>query len=67
MDIAAVSSALSAVSAYGAYSTNSVAQAVSIEMLDMTLESNETMNTQLVNLMEQSVTPHLGGSIDIRL
>ena len=67
MDISAVSSALSAVSSYGAYETGSVAQAVSIEMLDMTLESNETMNAQLVNLMEQSVTPHLGGNIDIRL
>ncbi|MGN1156321.1 MAG: YjfB family protein [Agathobacter sp.] len=67
MDITAVSSALSALSAYGPYATGSVDQAVSIEMLDQTMEMNEAMNTQLVQMMEQSVTPHLGGNIDIRM
>ena len=67
MDIAAVSSALSAVSSYGTSSIGSVAQAVSVEMLDQTMEMNEAMNSQLISLMEQSVTPHLGGNIDIRL
>ena len=67
MDITAISSALSALSAYGPYATRSVGQAVSIEMLDQTMEMNEAMNTQLVQMMEQSVTPHLGGNIDIRM
>lgn len=67
MEIAAVSSALSAVSAYGPYSTGSLAQAVSIEMLDQTMEMNEAMNSQLISLMEQSVNPNLGGNIDIRI
>ena len=67
MDIAAVSSALSAVGSYGVYETGSVAQAVSVEMLDQTMEMSEAMNAQLISLMEQSVTPHLGGNIDIRL
>ena len=67
MDIAAVSSALSAVNSYAPTSIGSVAQAVSVEMLDQTMEMNEAMNSQLVSLMEQSVTPHLGGNIDLRV
>lgn len=67
MDIAAVSSALSVVNSYGVYATGSLAQTVSVEMLDQTMEMNEAMNSQLIQLMEQSVTPHLGGNIDIRV
>ena len=67
MEIAAVSSALSAVQSYGSYSTGSLAQAVSIKMLDQTMEMNESMNSQLISMMEQSVTPHLGGNIDLRV
>lgn len=67
MDIAAVSSALSAVQSYGSYSTGSLAQAVSIKMLDNTMEMNEAMNSQLISMMEQSVTPNLGGNVDIRI
>ena len=67
MDIAAVSSALSAVQSYGAYSTGSLAQAVSIKMLDNTMEMSEAMNAQLVSMMEQSVNPNVGGNIDLRI
>lgn len=67
MEISAVSSALSAVSSYGPSSMGSVAQAVSVEMLDQAMELSEAVNSQLISLMEQSVTPHLGGNIDIRL
>ena len=67
MDIAAVSSALSAVQSYGSYSTGSLAQAVSLKMLDNTMEMSEAMNTQLVSMMEQSVNPNVGGNIDIRI
>ena len=67
MDIVAVSSALSAVQSYGSYSTGSLAQAVSIKMLDNTMEMNETMNAQLVSMMEQSVAPNLGANVDIRI
>ena len=67
MDIAAVSSALSAVTSYGPNATGSLAQAVSVEMLDQTMEMNEAMNSQLIRLMEQSVTPHLGGNLDIKI
>ena len=67
MDIAAVSSALSAVQSYGPYATGGLSQAVSIKMLDNTMELNEAMNTQLVSMMEQSVNPNLGGNIDVRI
>ena len=62
MDITNVSSALSAVNTA---SIGSLAQTVSIKMLDQTMELSEAMNHQLVSLMEQSVTPHLGGNLDI--
>lgn len=67
MDIAAVSSALSAVNSYAPTSIGSVAQVVSVEMLDQAMDMNEAMNAQLISLMEQSVTPNLGGNIDIRI
>lgn len=64
MDIVAVSSALSAVSVA---TTGSLAEFVGVKMLDQAMELNEAMNAQLVSAMEQSVTPHLGGNIDIRI
>jgi len=64
MDITAVSSALSAVSSSSA---GTLAEAVSVKMLDQAMEMNEAMNSQLITLMEQSVTPHLGGNIDVRI
>lgn len=67
MDIAAVSSALSAVGSYGISSIGSVPQAVSVEMLDNAMETNEAMSSQMIKMMEQSVTPNLGGNIDIRV
>lgn len=67
MDIAAVSSALSALQSYGPYATGGLSQAVSIKMLDNTMEMSEAMNAQLVSMMEQSVNPNLGANIDIRV
>lgn len=64
MDIAAVSSALSAVSTS---TTGSLMEYVSVQMLDQAMDLNETMNAQMIRAMEQSVTPHLGGNIDIHV
>lgn len=64
MDIAAVSSALSAVSVA---TTGSLAEFVGVKMLNQAMELNEAMNAQLVSAMEQSVNPHIGGNIDIRV
>jgi hypothetical protein len=62
MDIMNVSSALSAVQL--ADSTSSVTGAVSMKMLDNALDMNQTMNDSMVKMMENSVTPYLGGNID---
>ena len=67
MDISVVSSALSALTSYGPYVTGSLGQAVSIKMLDQTMEMTEAMNAQLVQMMEQSVTPHIGGNLDLKI
>jgi len=67
MEIAAVSSALSALSAYGPFATGTLGEAISIKMLDQTMEMSEAMNAQLVQAMEQSVTPNLGANIDVRI
>ena len=67
MEITAISSALHAVNSYAPSATGSVAQTVSVEMLDQAMEMNESMNSQLISLMENSVTPHIGGNIDLRV
>ena len=70
MDIANVSSALSAVSSYNigtSTSPVSLPEVVSVAMLDMTMELNEQLNASMIKMMEQSVTPHLGANIDIRI
>ncbi len=66
MEMSNVSSALSALSAYGSASSvnGSLANAVSISMLKDSMELNETLNTQMVKMMEASVTPYLGSNID---
>lgn len=65
MDIANVSSALNAVSSYGISSTGSLSETVSVAVLDMTMDLNEQLNTQMVQALEHSVTPHLGSNIDM--
>ena len=68
MDLANVSSALSTLSAYDASSSvsqGSLAYAVGTAALDNQLEMNEELNASMIRMMEQSVTPHLGGNIDV--
>lgn len=68
MDLANVSSALSTLSAYDAASSvsqGSLAYAVGTAVLDNQLEMNEELNASMIKMMEQSVTPHLGGNIDV--
>lgn len=68
MDFSNVSSALSTLNAYDASSSvsqASLAYAVGTTMLDKQLEMNETLNASMIRMMEQSVTPHLGGNIDV--
>ena len=70
MDIASVGFALNTVSSYNiGTSTSAVTlpEMVSVAMLDKTMELNEQLNTQMVQALEHSVTPHLGNNIDLRI
>ncbi len=40
---------------------------VSVAMMKKTLDLQEVVGSQLVQMMEQSVNPALGGTIDIRV
>ncbi len=64
MEIAAVNSALSAVSSA---TPGTYVQAASMEMLNNTLELNDTLAQSTIKMMENSVTPYLGGSIDVSI
>jgi hypothetical protein len=58
MDIAALSAGISQMK---------MAQAVSIKVAKLSMDSAETMATEMVKALEQSVQPHKGGNIDLRL
>lgn len=62
MDIANISSALSAVNASD---PGSLASAVSLKMLDNSLDTNAALSENLTKMMENSVYPNLGGNIDV--
>lgn len=68
MDIANMNAALDTLSAYDAGSSvspSSLAYAVGTEVLSQTLALNETLGTAMVQMMEHSVNPQLGGNIDV--
>ena len=70
MDIANVSSALNTVSSHNigtSVSAVSLPEVVSVAVLDMTMELNEQLNASMIKMMEQSVSPHLGANIDVRI
>lgn len=63
MDIAGVGTALSAVSA--APSAGSIQSVASMKMLDNTLEMNDQLNQSMIQMMERSVNPNVGGNFDM--
>ena len=68
MDIANVSSALNTVSSYDigtSVSGVSLQEYVGVAMLDKTMELNEQLNASMIQALERSVTPHLGGNSDL--
>ncbi len=68
MDITGVSSALNTLSSYSIGSSSGVSslpEMVSVAMLDKTMELNKQLNTEMIQALEHSVTPHLGGNIDL--
>lgn len=58
MDIAALSMGLSQMR---------IAQEASMSVMKMAMETAELETEDLTKMMEQSVVPHLGGSIDLSL
>ena len=61
MNIANVGSALSAINVSD---PASLMESVGIRMLDKALDTNASMNDSMIRMMENSVTPYLGGNID---
>lgn len=57
MDIAALSTGMS---------QTSLAQAASVKVLSMAKDHTSEQGQALVQMMEKSVQPHLGGQLDIR-
>ena len=61
MNIGNVSSALSAINAS---EPSSLMESVGVKMLDKSLDASVSMNDSMIRMMENSVTPYLGGNID---
>lgn len=47
--------------------TSPTSEAVGIAMLSKQLEMSDTMNTQMIRAMEQSVNPSVGSNFDMRV
>jgi len=58
LDIAALSSGLSNIQ---------VSQEASVSVMKMAMDTATMQSNELTKMMEQSVTPHLGASVDISL
>lgn len=57
MDIGALSMALSQMN---------VRQEANVSLMKKTLNQSETNSAQVVKMLEQSVQPHLGSSVDLK-
>lgn len=47
--------------------TSSTGEAIGLAMLDKQLEMTDTMNSQMIRAMEQSVNPSVGSNFDMRV
>lgn len=68
MDFSNIDLALSTLTAYDAassVSSASLAYAVGTEILSQSLDMTQEMGASMIQMMERSVTPELGGNIDI--
>ena len=54
-------------SAYQAQTLTSIKQALNVSMLQKVMNQDAASMDQLMKTMEQSVTPHLGQSIDMKI
>ena len=62
MNIGNVSSALRAINPSD---PSSLMESVGVKMLDKSLDASVSMNDSMIRMMENSVTPYLGGNIDV--
>lgn len=62
MNIGNVNSALSAINTS---EPSFLMESVGMKMLDKTLDTSASMNDSIIRMMENSVTPYLGGNIDV--
>ncbi len=70
MDIGNMDLALSALASYGTGSSSGVGSlgyAVSTAVLGKSIDMTQEMGDAMLKMMEQSVTPGLGGNIDLRV
>ncbi len=58
MDVAALSAGMSQMK---------LAQEVSIRVAKLTMDAAKVQSNEMVKALEQSVQPHLGGNIDLKL
>lgn len=68
MDFSIVDVALGTMTAYDATSsvgTSSLAYAVGTEILSQSLDMTQILGASMIQMMERSVTPELGGNIDV--
>ncbi len=68
MELGNLNLALGTLTAYDAdssVSTGSLAYAVGTEMLGKELDTVQDMGAAMIQMMERSVTPELGGNIDV--
>lgn len=68
MDFSNIDLALGTLTAYDAtssVSSASLAYAVSTEILSQSLDMTQEMGASMIQMMERSVTPELGGNIDV--
>lgn len=68
MDFSMIDAALGTMTGYDAtssVSTSSLAYAVGTEILSQSLNMTQVMGTSMIQMMERSVTPELGGNIDV--
>ncbi|MCR5585347.1 MAG: YjfB family protein [Lachnospiraceae bacterium] len=56
MDIAALSMSLNQIN---------TSSEIGVAMLSKALDTQETMGTEMVKMMEQSVNPHIGANFDV--
>lgn len=60
-----IGNANSALSAINASEPSSLMESVGMKILDKTLDTSASMNDSIIRMMENSVTPYLGGNIDV--